>query len=134
MTVSLVQTNQELQQEFVRARAVLERADEHAARLGDYSTLEGHAIAAEFRTVVGLDYQLQGDEMQVENVAAGAFGRVVCQPLAGIDRNRQLLIIMSQSNLPPKPAAEAQIPATTARRKLPDMAPVPPLPLAPVPE
>jgi rod shape-determining protein MreC len=67
--------------------------------------------------------------VQVENVAAGAFGRVVCQPLAGIDRNRQLLIIMSQSNLPPKPAVEARIPATPARRKLPDMAPVPPLPL-----
>lgn len=71
--------------------------------------------------------------VQVENVAAGAFGRVVCQPLAGIDRNRQLLIIMSQSNLPPKPALEAKAPATTARRKLPDMAPVPPLPLAPAP-
>ncbi len=71
--------------------------------------------------------------VQVENVAAGAFGRVVCQPLAGIDRNRQLLIIMSQANLPPKPALEAQLPASTARRKLPDMAPVPPLPLAPMP-
>ncbi|QOY95210.1 rod shape-determining protein MreC [Massilia sp. UMI-21] len=71
--------------------------------------------------------------VQVENVAAGAFGRVVCQPLAGINRHRQLLIIMSQSNLPPKPKAAAQIPATTARRKLPDMAPLPPLPLAPNP-
>jgi len=71
--------------------------------------------------------------VQVENVAAGAFGRVVCQPLAGIDRNRHLLIIMSQSNLPPKPAAEGRIPDTTARRKLPDMAPVPAPPLAPAP-
>jgi rod shape-determining protein MreC len=67
--------------------------------------------------------------VQVENVAAGAFGRVVCQPLGGIDRNRQLLIIMSQSDLPPRPQVEAKIPPTTARRKLPDMAPVPPLPL-----
>jgi len=71
--------------------------------------------------------------VQVENVAAGAFGRVVCQPLAGIDRNRQLLIIMSQSDLPPRPAAEAAPPATTARRKLPDMAPVPTPALAPAP-
>jgi rod shape-determining protein MreC len=71
--------------------------------------------------------------VQVENVAAGAFGRVVCQPLAGIDRNRQLLIIMSQSDLPPRPPAEVTPPATTARRKLPDMAPVPPPPLAPSP-
>ncbi|MGH8856123.1 MAG: rod shape-determining protein MreC, partial [Telluria sp.] len=60
--------------------------------------------------------------VQIENVAAGAFGRVVCQPLAGIDRNRQLLIIMSQSSLPPRPQAEARPGATTARRKLPDMA------------
>lgn len=71
--------------------------------------------------------------VQVENVAAGAFGRVVCQPLAGIDRNRQLLIIMSQSNLPPKPKLEAQPGASTARRKLPDMTPIPAPPLAPAP-
>ena len=71
--------------------------------------------------------------VQVENVAAGAFGRVVCQPLAGIDRQRQLLIIMSQSNLPPRPQPEAKTAATTARRKLPDMAPVPTPPLAPMP-
>ncbi len=71
--------------------------------------------------------------VQVENVAAGAFGRVVCQPLAGIDRNRQLLIIMSQSDLPPRPAPAVTPPATTSRRKLPDMAPIPAPPLAPAP-
>ncbi|UVW29366.1 rod shape-determining protein MreC [Massilia sp. H6] len=71
--------------------------------------------------------------IQVENVAAGAFGRVICQPLAGIDRQRQLLIIMSQSNLPPRPQPEAKAAATTARSKLPDMAPVPTPPLAPMP-
>ncbi|MEW6761352.1 MAG: rod shape-determining protein MreC [Pseudomonadota bacterium] len=71
--------------------------------------------------------------VQVENVAAGAFGRVVCQPLGGIDRNRQLLIIMSQSDLPPRPAAEVTPSATTSRRKLPDMAPIPAPPLAPSP-
>lgn len=71
--------------------------------------------------------------VQVENVAAGAFGRVVCQPLGGIDRNRQLLIIMSQSDLPPRPAAEVTPSATTSRRKLPDMAPIPAPPLPPSP-
>lgn len=69
--------------------------------------------------------------VQVENVAAGAFGRVVCQPLAGIDRHRQVLVIMSQSKLPPRPQAEKQ--ATATRRKLPDMAPIPVPPLAPAP-
>lgn len=71
--------------------------------------------------------------VQVESVAGGTFGRVVGQPLGGIDRNRQLLVIMSQSNLPPKPAPDAKPAATTARRKLPDMAPIPAPPLAPAP-
>ncbi|MFN3791919.1 MAG: rod shape-determining protein MreC [Massilia sp.] len=69
--------------------------------------------------------------VQVESVAGGTFGRVVGQPLGGIDRNRQLLVIMSQSNLPPKPKAATQ--GATARRKLPDMAPIPAPPLAPAP-
>jgi rod shape-determining protein MreC len=62
--------------------------------------------------------------IQVESVAAGSFGRVVCQPLAGIDRHRQLLIVMSTAGpagasagrSAPKPAASA-----SARRNLPKM-------------
>jgi rod shape-determining protein MreC len=45
--------------------------------------------------------------VQVENSAAGAFGRVVCQPLAGIDRHRQLLVLMSLPELPSRPEPEA---------------------------
>ncbi len=73
--------------------------------------------------------------IQVENVAQGAFGRVVCQPLAGIDRHRQLLIVMSDQPLPPRPAAEAPKANanTTSRKNLPRMEPVPPLPLPPQP-
>jgi rod shape-determining protein MreC len=61
--------------------------------------------------------------VQVESSAAGAFGRVVCQPLAGIDRNRQLLILMSPPDLLPRPAAE---PAKVAGKKqgLPKMTPL----------
>ncbi|UTY56450.1 rod shape-determining protein MreC [Massilia sp. erpn] len=44
--------------------------------------------------------------IQVENNANGAFGRVVCQPLAGIERNRQLLILMSPPEMLPRPPAE----------------------------
>ncbi|MBZ2208980.1 rod shape-determining protein MreC [Massilia soli] len=58
----------------------------------------------------------------VENNAAGAFGRVVCQPLAGVDRNRQLLILMSLPELPPRPPEPAPPPAKRAQR--PDMAPL----------
>jgi rod shape-determining protein MreC len=74
---------------------------------------------------------------QVESVAAGAFGRVVCQPLAGIDRNRQLLIVTTKPQLTPRPPPEVLLPAHSGRRKLPKMAPIPvpprplPLPAAP---
>jgi len=69
---------------------------------------------------------------QVEK-AAGAFGRVVGQPLAGIDRNRQVLVIMSHDALPPRPPAE--VPHQGSRRNLPKMpaVPQPPLPAAPLP-
>ena len=43
---------------------------------------------------------------QVENNANGAFGRVVCQPLAGIDRNKQLLVLMAAPNPLPRPPDE----------------------------
>jgi rod shape-determining protein MreC len=72
---------------------------------------------------------------QVESVAQGAFGRVVCQPLAGIDRHRQLLVVMSDQPAQPRPPAE--VPKTTAntapRRNLPKMEPIPLPPLAPQP-
>ncbi|KQV35481.1 rod shape-determining protein MreC [Massilia sp. Root335] len=73
--------------------------------------------------------------IQVENVVQGAFGRVVCQPLAGIDRYRQLLIVMSDQPLPPRPPAEPVKAATSAasKKNLPRMEPVPPLPLPPQP-
>jgi rod shape-determining protein MreC len=72
--------------------------------------------------------------IQVESVGQGAFGRVVCQPLAGIDRNRQLLIVMSNSPAPPRPLDEpARTPAS--KKNLPKMEPIapPPLPATPLP-
>jgi rod shape-determining protein MreC len=72
--------------------------------------------------------------IQVESVGQGAFGRVVCQPLAGIDRNRQLLIVMSQQSKPERPPAQAEKAAPASRKNLPDMEPVPtpPLPATPL--
>jgi rod shape-determining protein MreC len=72
---------------------------------------------------------------QVENVAQGAFGRVVCQPLAGIDRHRQLLVVMSDQPAAQRPPEEAPKAAATAavKRNLPRMAPIPQPPLAPQP-
>jgi rod shape-determining protein MreC len=45
---------------------------------------------------------------QVENSAGGSFGGVVCQPLAGISNNTQLLILMSTPEMPPRPPEEEQ--------------------------
>jgi rod shape-determining protein MreC len=42
--------------------------------------------------------------VQVESKSNDAFARIVCQPLAGIDRNRQLLILLTAENFPPRPA------------------------------
>ena len=44
--------------------------------------------------------------VHVENKSSDAFARISCQPLAGIDRNRQLLILLVDSNLPSRPAPE----------------------------
>jgi rod shape-determining protein MreC len=74
---------------------------------------------------------------QVESVAQGAFGRVVCQPLAGIDRHRQLLVVMSDQPAqprPPEPGPKSNA-NNTPRRNLPKMEPIPmpPLPAQPLP-
>ncbi|WP_342119874.1 rod shape-determining protein MreC [Pseudoduganella sp. OTU4001] len=47
--------------------------------------------------------------VQVESNASGAFGRVVCAPLAGIERNTALLILMSLPDMPPRPPEEEPV-------------------------
>ena len=42
----------------------------------------------------------------VENKSTDAFARISCQPLAGIDRNRQLLILLAENKFPPPPPEE----------------------------
>ncbi len=74
--------------------------------------------------------------VQVESNAAGAFGHVICQPLAGIDRNRQLLILMQLPELPPRPTEEEI--KSGKKRELPKMIPLrdppPPPPAAEAPK
>lgn len=60
--------------------------------------------------------------IRVENSAGRTFGNVVCQPLAGIDRNRQLLILMELPKLLPRPAEEVVKPGK--KGSLPKMAPL----------
>ena len=79
--------------------------------------------------------------VRVENSAAGAFGGVVCQPLAGIDRHRQLLILMALNKLPARPPEESAKPVKKSAmpRMTPSGAPVlapavpVPAPVAPAP-
>jgi rod shape-determining protein MreC len=44
---------------------------------------------------------------QVEHKSSDAFAHIICQPSAGIDRNRQLLILMPDLKFPPPPPEEA---------------------------
>jgi rod shape-determining protein MreC len=67
--------------------------------------------------------------MLVENNANGVFGRVVCQPLAGIARNTQLLVLMSTPNIPPRPPEEE----LKTSKKHGKMAPIKDAPAAPAP-
>ena len=43
---------------------------------------------------------------RVESKSSDAFARIVCQPTAGIDRNRQLLILLTEAKPGPRPAPE----------------------------
>ncbi|MBW8899450.1 MAG: rod shape-determining protein MreC [Massilia sp.] len=71
--------------------------------------------------------------LQVESssAGAGAFLRVICQPLAGIDRHRQLLILMSPPEMLPRPAEEPPKVAAKKQASLPKMAPIPAPPALP---
>jgi rod shape-determining protein MreC len=55
--------------------------------------------------------------IQVESNANGAFGRVICQPLAGIERNTQLLILMSLPEMPPRPPEEEEAVKPVKKKK-----------------
>ena len=60
--------------------------------------------------------------IRVENSATGAFGGVLCQPLAGIDRHRQLLVLMETPQIPPRPPEESSKPIK--KSALPKMTPL----------
>ena len=62
---------------------------------------------------------------QVENNANGAFGRIVCQPLAGIQRNTQLLILMSLPEMPARPPEEEVVKPVKKKKEAKDAAAAP---------
>lgn len=54
---------------------------------------------------------------QVERKSSDAFARIMCQPLAGIDRNRQLLILLTDADFPARPAPEEAVKKDKTARK-----------------
>jgi len=46
--------------------------------------------------------------VQVENKSVDSFARIICQPSAGIDRNRQLLILLTEKKLEPRAPDDAK--------------------------
>jgi rod shape-determining protein MreC len=43
---------------------------------------------------------------RIESKSTDAFAHILCQPAAGVDRNRQLLILLSEAKVPPRPPPE----------------------------
>jgi rod shape-determining protein MreC len=56
--------------------------------------------------------------VRVETSSNDAFARIVSMPLAGIGRNRQLLILLTDSGFPPRPDAEVQMRDRNAKRRM----------------
>ncbi|HYD81610.1 MAG TPA: rod shape-determining protein MreC [Paucimonas sp.] len=74
--------------------------------------------------------------VQVEHKSSDAFARVLCQPMAGIDRNRQLLILLVDTAMLPRPSPEEYLDkGRSGKKRAPDAAKeaAPAQPVAPVP-
>lgn len=67
---------------------------------------------------------------RVETKSNDAFARIICQPLAGVDRNRQLLILLTGTEMPPRPEPEDPKRDATAG---PIAQPAPPAPVPTIP-
>jgi len=60
--------------------------------------------------------------VQVENKSGDAFAHIVCQPSAGIDRNRQLLILLADAHIAPRLAPDEPTDKRTVRKRAQDAA------------
>lgn len=57
--------------------------------------------------------------IKIERDPAYPFARITCVPMAGVDRNRYLLIVSSALQLPPRPEPEASEEKPKNKRKVP---------------
>lgn len=63
--------------------------------------------------------------VQVEHKSSDAFAKIICQPAAGIDRNRQLLILLAEFQMPAREPAASPAPAETKPQAKPPANPAP---------
>jgi rod shape-determining protein MreC len=54
---------------------------------------------------------------EVERNAAHLFARISCTPLAGVANHTQLLVVVGQPEVPPRPAEEVKTPRPRKSRK-----------------
>lgn len=54
---------------------------------------------------------------QIETKSTAAFARIICQPIAGIDRNKMLLILLTEPNQGPKIESEQELKKNEGRIK-----------------
>lgn len=66
-----------------------------------------------------------GKVAQLETKSSDVFARIVCNPTAGIDRNRQLLVLLVDTALPPRPAADDSADKKAAKKHGVDAATAP---------
>jgi rod shape-determining protein MreC len=60
--------------------------------------------------------------VSVEHKSADAFAQIVCEPAAGIGRNRQFLVLLNELKLQPKPAPEAPKKEKAPKKRMKDPA------------
>nr|WP_314623078.1 rod shape-determining protein MreC [uncultured Noviherbaspirillum sp.] len=58
--------------------------------------------------------------VSVEHKSADAFARIVCQPVAGVDRHQQFLILLNEQKTLPRPAPEEPKKEKGPKRKMKD--------------
>ncbi len=63
-----------------------------------------------------------GEVLDVSDKASGSFNYILCRPLAGLDRNRQVLVLLTDTNIAPRPPEEGEAQADSKKRRGGDVA------------
>ena len=58
-----------------------------------------------------------GEVVNVSDKTSGVFNHIVCRPLAGLDRNRQVLVLLADMKIEPRPKDENDEPQSGKKRQ-----------------